>query len=109
MLLTSDPVLESPRRCMEPVRDVSLGKGEAASQLHLPDLLRGEGRKERTLASTAQLLPARLLLPLASAGVASLREHLLPSKPMGSPLPVGGLSCPPQIDRRAAMMGSSFL
>ena len=27
MLLTSDPVLESPRRCMEPVRDVSLGKG----------------------------------------------------------------------------------
>lgn len=66
MLLTSDPVLESPGRCMEPVRDVSLGKG-GGGPASLTSLThwRGEGRKEqeRTFASTAQLLPARLFLP----------------------------------------------
>ena len=92
---------------MEPARDVSLGKG-GGKQASLTSLThwKGEGRKERerTFASTVQLLPARLLLP---SGLCL--EHLLPSTSMGSPPPVGCLSCPSQIDRRAAMMGSSFL
>ena len=83
-----------------------------AGQPHLPDPLerrRQEGARENLClhcsASPGKAAPS--LWPLE--GLPLCVEHLLPSKSMGSPLPVGCLSCPPQIDRRAAMMGSSFL
>lgn len=83
------------------------GQGEAGKPASPPlTYWRGEGRKERTLAP---------LLSFSQQGCSFLWpqgllcvEHLLPSKPMGSPLPVEAFPVP-QIDRRAAMMGSSFL